>query len=160
MAKKVRLYKEGDWFAVPLRSGRFALGLIARVGTRGGIILGYFFGPQRENRPNKTDTIGLHRDDAALIRQFCDPGLVSGEWPIIFRPEKWQRSDWPLPTFGHIDIVNSNKAYRREYGNNLSDLFVHEELITLEEAQHLPADGLDGHIALQIRLTQVLSTQL
>jgi hypothetical protein len=157
MAKKTRPYKEGDWFAVPLKSSGFGLGLIARVGTRGGIILGYFFGPQREGISDIINTSGLHPADAVLVRQFCDPGLMNGEWPVLFRSEKWQRSDWPVPAFGHIDIVDSRKAYRREYGDNPSDLFVYEEAVTLDEAQRLPADGLDGHIALQIKLTQLLS---
>jgi hypothetical protein len=39
-----KLYKEGDWFAVPIESG-YVLGRIARVGKRGGILLGYFFEP-------------------------------------------------------------------------------------------------------------------
>ena len=36
-------YREGDWFAVPLRDGGYAAGLIARANPKG-VLLGYFFG--------------------------------------------------------------------------------------------------------------------
>jgi len=40
-------YSEGDWFAVPLRGGGFAAGVIARAMPRKeGVLLGYFFGPR------------------------------------------------------------------------------------------------------------------
>jgi hypothetical protein len=47
-------YREGDWFAVPLRDGGYAVGLVARMDNRGGV-LGYFFGPRRDDVPSPSD---------------------------------------------------------------------------------------------------------
>ena len=58
MAKEKRRYEEGDWFAVPLQNGGYSLGLVARADGEGGV-LGYFFGPRREQLPTKADTQGL-----------------------------------------------------------------------------------------------------
>ena len=158
MSKRTLPYKEGDWFAVPLTHGGYGIGLIARVGARGGIVLGYFFGPCRNGLPSATDKPALRPIDAILICQFCDSALMSGEWAIVSRSEDWHREEWPQPAFGHVDVVDSNKAYKREYpDNNPSDLFILETPISLEEARLLPKDGLYGHIALQKKLTFLLS---
>lgn len=158
MSKQALPYEEGDWFAVPLAHGGYGIGLIARVGARGGIVLGYFFGPCRNGLPSATDKPALRPIDAILICQFCDPALMSGEWAIVSRSEEWHREEWPQPAFGHVDAVDSSKAYKREYPpNNPSELFVRETPISLEEALLLPKDGLYGHIALQKKLTFLLS---
>ena len=157
-SKRTLPYKEGDWFTVPLTHGGYGIGLIARVGARGGIVLGYFFGPCRNGLPSATDKPALRPTDAILICQFCDPALMSGEWAIVSRSEDWHREEWPQPAFGHVDVVDSNKAYKREYpDNNPSDLFTRETPISLEEARLLPKDGLYGHIALKKKLTFLLS---
>lgn len=158
MSRKVLPYKEGDLFAIPLGDGCYGLGLIARMGTRGGVVLGYFFGPCRSRLPSTDDTLMLRPIDAVLICQFCNPALVNGEWPIVPRSDKWCREDWPQPAFGHIDVVDKSKAYKREYPyNNPSDLFIKETPVSLEEARRLPQDGLYGHLALQSMLTKLLS---
>lgn len=158
LSKRALPYREGDWFAVPLTHGGYGIGLIARVGARGGIVLGYFFGPRRNSLPSATGEPALHAIDAILICQFCNPALMSGEWAIVSRSEEWHREEWPQPAFGHVDAVDSDKAYKREYpDNNPSDLFIRETPISLEEARLLPKDGLYGHIALQKKLTFLLS---
>jgi hypothetical protein len=43
-------YREGDWFAVPLRNGGFAVGLVARANPKAAL-LGYFFGPKTKGYP-------------------------------------------------------------------------------------------------------------
>ena len=150
---------EGSWFAIPLTDSGYGLGLAARIGKRGGIILGYFFGPRRNIIPSESDTLALRPTDAILIRQFCDPALVSGEWAIVARSKEWHREEWAQSAFGHIDVVDDSKAYRREYPpDDPSNMFVQETLISPEEAFLLPQDGLSGHIALQTRLTILLSS--
>jgi hypothetical protein len=99
---KRKPYKEGDWFAVPTNS-RYVLGRIARVGRRGGILLGYFFEPLRTELPVPEDTFKLTPWDAFHVAKFGDPGLIEGDWPIIYRPDDWYREEWPMPPFGRID---------------------------------------------------------
>lgn len=156
MARKKLPYKEGDWFAVPLRNGGYALGLAARV-TRGGGILGYFFGPRRETVPTKEDIQGLTPEDAVLIRHFGDLGLLRGEWPMVAETKEWRREEWPQPAFGRIDIVDPSKAVRVEYDDSDVHKVLRETPISLEEARHLPEDGLSGYGAVEIRLTRLLS---
>lgn len=49
-------YSEGQWFAIPLNNGGYALGIIVRGSykTKGG--LGYFFGPRYEDIPDGNET--------------------------------------------------------------------------------------------------------
>jgi hypothetical protein len=48
-------YYEGQWFAIPLRTGGYGLGVVVRGGnkTKGG--LGYFFGPRYDSIPNEKE---------------------------------------------------------------------------------------------------------
>jgi Immunity protein 26 len=60
-------YSEGDWFAIPLRGGGFATGLIARMMPhREGVLLGYFFGPRRDKVPTLDELRDLSTPDAIL----------------------------------------------------------------------------------------------
>ncbi len=156
MPRKKIPYKEGDWFAVPLRNGGYALGLIARLDGKGGF-LGYFFGPRHEQIPVQQDTISLSSSDAILIRHFGDLGLLREEWPIIFHPDAWSRADWPLPAFARI-AVDEGWALRVEYSETDISKPLHEASINLEEARRLPEDGVSGYGAIEIRLTKLLST--
>lgn len=151
MARKELPYKEGDWFAVPLRDGGYALGLAARMDGRGSV-LGYFFGPRRRQIPTPEDTRGLSAAGAILAQMFGDPGLVNGRWPLLPRTTDWDRDAWPMPVFGS---VFGGGASRREYDEST---FSMRSLVpcTPEEARRLPEDSLDGYIALEIRLNRLL----
>ncbi|WP_081752729.1 immunity 26/phosphotriesterase HocA family protein [Kallotenue papyrolyticum] len=153
MPRRKLPYQEGDWFAVPLRTGGYALGLIARVDGKGGV-LGYFFGPRYHQLPSKDQASKLAPADAILIRRFGDLGLLQGEWPIIYRPEQWDRRDWPVPPFSRI-AMDKSWAIKVVYSDDLS--LLSEAPITVEEAQELPEDGLSGYGALEIRLTKLLN---
>jgi hypothetical protein len=151
MAKKQLPYREGDWFAVPLRDGGYALGVAARVEGRGGV-LGYFFGPRRRQVPTAEDTRELSAAGAILVQKFGDPGLLNGTWPILPRTTDWNRNDWPMPAFG---TVFGGGASRREYDESTFSL-LSVVPVTPEEASRLPEDSVDGYIALEIRLNRLL----
>ncbi|WP_425308290.1 Imm26 family immunity protein [Ammonicoccus fulvus] len=70
--------REGDWFAVPLRKGGYAVGLIARA-NRDGVLLGYFFGPRREAVPSLSDVEELTPDDAIRVGKFGHLGLKQAQ---------------------------------------------------------------------------------
>ena len=158
MPRKRLPYKEGDWFAVPLRDGGYALGLVARMNGKGSV-LGYFFGPWREQCPTKEDTQGLSSADAILVRLFGDLGLLEGKWPILGRSDLWDRADWPLPAFARI-AVDKSRAWRVEYSEADINQVVREVPVNPNKVSHLPEDGLSGSGALEIRLTQLLSARL
>lgn len=155
MPRRKLPYKEGDWFAVPLQPTGYGLGLVARMNGKG-VVLGYFFGPLHAQCPTKHNTAGLSAKDAILIRQFGDPGLVSGKWPIIYRSDPWYREEWPLPTFASI-AVDRTRALRVEYSEEDINIAVNEVPISISEARVLPEDGLSGSGAIEIRLANLLS---
>lgn len=106
--------KPGDWFAVLLTTG-YGLGRIARVGRRGRILLGYFFGPLQVSVPTVEDTVGLTARDAFYITKFTDNGLELGEWPIVDRPPAWDRENWPLPRFGRLFELVPGRGFSVQY---------------------------------------------
>ena len=155
MPRKTLLYKEGDWFAVPLKDGGYALGIAARV-SRGGAILGYFFGPRYQSVPSATQLHGLAASNASFIGIFGDLGLLEGEWPLICKAEEWRRDSWPMPDFGRVD-TDTQIAYRTTYNENRLTEQVKETKVSLQEAQSLPEDGLFGSGALELQLNRLLS---
>ena len=73
---------EGLWFAVPLRTEEFGVGVIARCNPKG-VLLGYFFGPKRPVPAGLEDVLQLRASDAVMIRKFGHLGLKGGTWPVI-----------------------------------------------------------------------------
>jgi hypothetical protein len=90
-------YAEGTWFAVPLRDGGYASGLVSRMAPTGRVLLGYFFGPRRAAAPRLEDVRGLVPADAVLVQRFGDLYLIERRWPILGRYKDWQRDAWPIP---------------------------------------------------------------
>jgi hypothetical protein len=78
MARNKINYREGDWFAVPLRDGDYAVGVVARVDGSGGV-LGYFFGPRRAEVPSLLEVENLDPDQALRVLRFGDLGLIENE---------------------------------------------------------------------------------
>lgn len=100
-------YEEGSVFFVPLRTGGFARGVVARCDGRG-LVFGYFFGPRFASIPNDVEANQLKAGDAILIGKFGDIGLRKGEWPVVAKISTWQRESWPMPLF-------SSRAERDDY---------------------------------------------
>jgi hypothetical protein len=147
-------YKEGDWFAVPLREGGYAVGLAARVPRGGRIVLGYFFGPKRSEIPSLGEIESLEYKDAILVCQFGDLELFEGNWPIIGQPEGWDREKWPLPQFVRIDLIS---------GKAMTIVYSEDELEEVDsfpcgakDVNKYPEDGMSGAGAVEIVLTEYL----
>jgi hypothetical protein len=97
-------YAAGDWFAIPLRFGLFAVGRAAAVDARGAI-LGYFFAQFFERLPTGADVLALSPGDAEIIG-VCDPhGLRGGDWPVIATAGTCDPRPWPIPVFRTIDAA-------------------------------------------------------
>ena len=144
-------YKEGDWFAVPIPAG-YVLGRIARVGRRGGILLGYFFEPIYSTVPALSEISHLRPKDAFLIQHFGDRGLTEEDWPILASSEAWLRADWPIPLFGRIDKFSSGRGFAVHYDENDLSVSLSQVPITTQQAIRLPQEFMAGHRALQDRL--------
>ena len=147
---------EGDWYAVPLRSGGYGVGAIARTGKRGALF-GYFFGPKRQQLPTLDDVRSLRAQDAIFCGQFGDLGIQNGEWPLIGRLDQWDRCEWPLPEFGRIEDEARGIAWIVSYANvDLSEQGEKRQC-SVADARRLAADGTYGHGAVELVLTKRLS---
>jgi hypothetical protein len=83
---------EGDCYAVPLKSGGFGVGVVARKGKRGALF-GYFFGPRREQIPTISDVRAIRAETADLCALFGDLGIQNGEWIHLGQLEGWDSND-------------------------------------------------------------------
>lgn len=142
MTRRKLHYKEGDWFAVPLEGGGYALGLIARMTRNCVALFGYFFGPRYRDIPTLADIASLRPEDAIERLRFGDLYLLEGEWPVLGALPGWDRQLWPVPSFAHRDRL-SGRSYIRAYDENSMDLLT-ERAAGEEEIVGLPKDGLSG----------------
>ena len=146
-------YSEGDWFAVPLRNGGYAAGVVARSAT-GGILLGYFFGPRRGSIPTVNEVAQVDAKDAVLVERFGDLGIIQHDWPIIGPTPNWNRDCWPVPRFVRKDPI-SGDPYIVEYSDSLREICSKKASQSIAIA--LPQDGLAGYGAVEIQLTKLLA---
>jgi hypothetical protein len=148
-------YREGDWFAVPLRGGGFAVGLIARANP-GGVLLGYFFGPRRSEAPAREDLAALRPGDAVLVRKFGHLGIVQGKWPLLGQLDGWDRRDWPTPVFVRYEEL-TGRSFRVFYDDDDPNRVLREEQISPGMAEQAPKDGLMGPGFTEGALTRLLA---
>lgn len=145
-------YGESDVFTIPLRSGGFALGVIARRPKKGKILLGYFFGKKYESAPND---LNLDPKAAIKIVRFGDLGLHTGEWKVIGSISNWAPEEWPVPQFFREDPAGNR--WLITYSD--SDLSAPSK-----EEQYPPSigtherDSLMGAGAVELTLTKNLNT--
>ena len=160
MAKLVKpmcTYNEGDWFAVPLRDGGFASGIIARaMPQKEGIVLGYFFGPRHKEVPGLDEFADLSASEALLVERFGDLGIINGTWPLLGRVDGWDRTAWPTPAFGRFEEL-TGRALRVIYDDADPGRLVREHQIDTGELAGLPRDGLSGAGAVETVLARLLA---
>jgi hypothetical protein len=147
-------YYEGSAFWVPLRTGGFARGVVARATRRGRGICGYFFGPRFDFQ--KDFELGdLHPNDAVLRVRFGDLGLIRGEWKIIGQVPNWDRSKWPMPDFVRRDPF-SKIAWLVRYSDTDPNKVVGEFPTTYDFVLELERDVGWGYGAVELKLTKLL----
>jgi hypothetical protein len=151
-------YKEGQWFAVPLTTSGYAIGILVRGSsqTQGG--LGYFFGPKFETVPTESDVERLYSEDAILIRWFSDLGITRGEWPLIQTERMFQRSEWPVPQFGSIDLIDETQGWLVTYSQDDSGEKDDISRIHCDVSRviGLSPNVTSGHEAIRIVMTAIL----
>jgi hypothetical protein len=101
-------------------------------------------------------TQGLNTSDAVLIARFGDLGLLRGGWPIIGRQADWNPEEWSVPLFGKVDHVDKTRAWCVEYSDPTLE-WVRDIPATPQRVAHLPEDGVDGYLAIEIVLTRLLA---
>jgi|SRR5450755_166462 hypothetical protein len=148
-------YSEGTWFAVPLRNGGFALGVVARATRQGGVVLAYLFGPRRETIPAMGEVAGLQPSHAVKIARVGDLNLIRGKWPIIGEDGSWHRGSWGVPKFVRSDEL-SHRAWAVEYADDDPNKVVSETPVPFG-ASGLARDSVLGAGAAEIALTKLLA---
>ena len=144
-------YGEGDWFAVPLREGGFAAGVVARANPKAAL-LGYFFGPRRPETPGLEDVANLRPGDAVLVGRFGHLGIAQGKWPILGRLDGWDRTKWPMPVFVRYEEL-TGRCLHVFYDADDPGKLIREEQIESGAAEQEPKDGLMGAGYVEIVLT-------
>lgn len=147
-------YKEGSWFTVPLDSGEFAIGLVARKSPGGGVILAYFF--------NKTPLIpdlsklGKYEPvDSTTIAMVGDLGLTKGEWEVIGELPGWDRSQWKIPNFVRREEI-TGRVWLVQYSDDNPNHVLSEEQVTENFVKNLEPDLLWGYKSAEKRLSKLL----
>lgn len=147
-------YCEGTWFAVPLRKGGYAIGVVTRATRTGRVLLAYFFGPKHEDVPSLTDAAGIRPKDAVRRLQIGDLGLMNGKWKILGELPGWNRQSWPSPSFLRRDEL-SKRAWLSTYSDTDPNMLEREEPVPYETS--IPEmDGLYGFGAVELLLTKLL----
>lgn len=149
-------YSEGSWFAVPLRNGGYAIGVIARMAPQGRIVFGYFFGPKRNVVPQVLEVDGLCAGSAALSVRVGDLGLIKGEWPVIGRATHWSRDDWPMPSFVRRDPLSNRALLIRYKDSNPGEVESESPLLAWDRSEQ--EDGLCGYGSVEKKLTNLLGS--
>lgn len=145
-------YREGSAFLVPLRTGGYARGIVARCTAKGKVLLGCFFGPRLES-PGDIMLDDFEPAHAILCVRFGDLGLLNGQWPIVGKLPDWDRSRWPMPDFVRRDDL-SRKAWLVRYSDDDPSL-IEEEHPTGFDSK-LERDSVYGYGAVEIVLTKLL----
>jgi hypothetical protein len=147
-------YKEGTWFAIPLRQGGYAVGRVARHTPVGKIILAYLFGPKREQIPTLDGIRNLEPGEAVRVVRVGDLGLVDGSWPVIGDSVPWERERWSMPAFIRRDDLG-RAAWRVLYSDDDPNTILSEQRVPYETTE-LESAGLYGDQAAEALLSQLL----
>jgi hypothetical protein len=148
-------YREGTWFAVPLKRGGYGAGVVARATADGRILLGYFFGPRHPTVPRLTDVRSLQPQEAALVVHFGDLSLIDRNWPILGQAPSWDRRRWKSPDFVRTDPL-SGRAWLVHYDDRDPSVVVSEKPIVKPDPT-LSRNGLFGAGAVESVLDRKLA---
>ena len=150
-------YSEGDFFAVPLKTGGYGIGIVVVTGPRGTAV-GRFFGTTRDSVPTLNELKHLTEGDSIHVEHFRDEGLQDGSWKIIGQHPSWDSYDWPIPKFGWFQPFtdkSGGRAFEMELDENLRTF--RQKEVSIEHFRTLPYEGVVPAKAAEITVTLVLT---
>lgn len=159
--REMPIHREGDWFAVPLQSGGYGVGVIARLGVLSDA-LGYFFGPRRDTVPRLHEVAALPPANAVWVAMFTTMGFDWKTWQRIGHDAHWQREAFAVPRFfgqeGDRDASGRLLHCAYAYDDTLSFVRpVSPQTIAEEEYERLPRNSIYYPAAAEAMLTRLLT---
>ncbi|MBM3267483.1 MAG: DUF4259 domain-containing protein [Candidatus Sericytochromatia bacterium] len=145
--------RTGTVFAVPLNSGKYAIGLIVR-GPKVHCALGYFFGEVFESVPTLDQVGDLAPARAVWIARFGDGGIFKGEWPALGILPGFKTADRPFPLLYQDNDVGG--CFKSRFSEDDPCERIERVRVSKEEIAGLFPDSLYGYVALQKELSRVL----
>jgi hypothetical protein len=150
---KLQPYREGSWFAVPLKNGGYATGLVARLSPQGKVMLAYLFGPTHWTLPTLAEVQELKPADALKVIRTGDVAVANGRWPVIGNMVNYRREDWPVPMFiRRADALK--RAWQATYADDPAK--PEREVSVPYETQGLESDSLYGYGSTELLMTKRL----
>lgn len=149
---------EGSVFTVPLKDGRFVIGLVARVKPGRGkkCFLGYFFDKVFDVVPT-IEVVGTCQPQETILVAICgDLGVHEGYWRVLGSQDAWERNAWQVPAFVRKDVVSGHYT-KVVHADDDPSKIVSEIPANEDEAEHLPRDGVWGARAVEAYLSNILN---
>jgi hypothetical protein len=148
-------YREGDVFSVPLTSGKFSVGVIARADKKGKVVLAYFFDIKLSENFNLKLLPEMNVNNAIFVKRIGDLGLISGDWKIVGSLDNWHRDQWPIPKFLRKP-VGDNQGWIVTYGDDNLLVPASEERCAKEDLE-MDRDGIAGAGFVEKTLSKLLN---
>lgn len=146
-------YGEGDVVTIPLPSGGLAVGLVARKGPDGDLLM-YFFGPRLDCAPEVIpERVVAH--NACAVWRTSDGGIVEGRWERVGTLSGFQRKHWPMPPYTRTCDITNRKSivhFREDDPFEVES----ERLATDEEVEGVERAGLKFRGAVEKGLDRLL----
>ncbi len=151
----------GTWFALPLPSSGYALGLIARrpasrIPKR---IFCYFFGPRVRCLNDFKVPVVREPDERIFFARTNDRAFKENRWLVLDHIEPFDKNYWPMPPFRSGAVGGGPNYLRRRYLRTYDDDLRRcesEKLVVVESLQDYPQDISFGHLAMESAVDRVL----
>lgn len=150
-------HEAGTWFAIPLPSGGWALGLVARrrigTGRKGRRIFCYFFGPRVSEPGDFGWPIKGLPNDRVLFARTGDEALMRGRWVVIGKDADFSKANWPMPKFKRGPGMGGGPDWKKRailvrYDDDLENAY-DEEVVIIEDESKYPDDADVGYLAME-----------
>ena len=153
--------RPGTWFALPLPSGGYALGLVVRR-AEGRIpkrIFCYFFGPRVGSAKDFSLPVTTTAANRIFFARTDDRAFKNGRWIVIEQIDQFNGDLWPMPPFRSGAVGGGPDYMRRVYLRTYDDQLQHctsERLAVVERIEDYPPDIGFGHVAMEHAVERAL----
>lgn len=154
MAKKKVKIMEGDIFILPLKNGKYAIGLVAISAKN--CILAYYFNLMLD-KESDFDMEIIQKERTILIQMVSTLGFSEESWKIIGKLDSFTDSVWTLPNFQQYSEL-SKCYYSTIHDSKLEEVSRHK--IDEKEASKLYPSGMAGYVYAENVLLKLLNTSV